>query len=56
MLSYPLDGFVLGFGAVRFALLRVVAGWDARSAPGRVFREECLFWVWWLSAWLFMGG
>jgi hypothetical protein len=56
VLSYPLDGFVLGFDAVRFALLRVVAGWDARSAPGRVFREECLFWVWWLSAWLFMGG
>ena len=56
VLSYPLGSLVLGCGAVCFALLRLVAGWDARSAPGWVFREECLFWVFWLSALLFMGG
>jgi len=51
-----LDGWVLGFVAVCFALLRWVAGWDARSAPGRVLLWGYLFWVLWLGAWLFEVG
>ncbi len=56
MLSYPLGSLVLGYDAVYFSLLRVVAGWDARSAPGRVLLVGYLFRVWWLGAWLLMGG
>jgi hypothetical protein len=56
VLSYPLGGFVLGFDAVRFALLRVVAGWDARSGAWVCAPLGCMFWVLWLGAWLFGIG